>query len=667
MTRRRFFTSAILALTLLCPALHADPVHDNVLSLNGKWKFALATNDRQSRALEDFYRDERLARRFSDIEVPSNWAMQGFEEPNYRNFKENRGSEGFYLKNFATPEGWTDKRVLMKFGGVWQSCDIWLNGTFVGEHHNGFTSFAVDVSGLLRKDGDNTLAVRVRQTDFGFKLDVYDDWSLGGIFRDVALEAMPQDRWIEYVKAVTHFDSSYRDATLEVKVMVGDQKKLPGGGNYPKPTSDYHLDIRVETLDGQTVASRRLDVAGHVLTSRESVVSLPVESPRKWTAETPELYRLSVDLIEDGISVQSWSERIGFREVSTRNGVLTLNGQPIKLRGVNRHDEHPDVGRATRREHWMQDLLLMKEANINYIRCAHYTPARGFIELCDSLGFYVGNEVAFGGGASSDYNPALLGYGLQRSYETVMRDINSPSIIYWSVSNESPLSEIQLAIIKNVKSLDSTRGILMPWRFESWMPEETDILSVHYWYAHEYDSLAGNSNRPIITTEYTHAYGYTGMGGLEERWKALTRHPAGAGGAVWMWADQGLRLKTPTPGFKSNSLNSGDEYLRISSEGWDGITDSYRNPTSDFYELKAVYAQVYPSVESVVFSPGEDDVWIPVQNDFDFTNLDKVSVRWQVFEEGTPLGEGESRLSGAPHASTLSSSRPPLRAVATLI
>ena len=653
MTIRQLFSSAALALLLLGPALHAETSSDNVLSLNGKWKFALAKDEKQAGALENFYRDGKLVRKFSDIEVPSNWAMQGFEEPNYRNFKDNKGSEGFYLKTFATPEGWTDKRVLLKFGGVWQSCDIWLNGTFVGEHHNGFTSFAVDVSGLLDRDEPNTLAVRVKQTGFGFRLDVYDDWSLGGIFRDVTLEAMPHDRWIEYVKAVTSFDQFYRDATLEVKVMVGDQQKLPGGGNYPKPTSDYQLDIRLETFDGQTVTSRRLDVGGHVLTSRESVVSLQVENPRKWTAETPELYRLAVELIEDGESVQSWSERIGFREISTKNGVLTLNGQPIKLRGVNRHDEHPDVGRATRREHWLKDLLMMKEANINYIRCAHYTPARGFIELCDSLGFYVGNEVAFGGGAASDYNPALLGYGLQRSYETVMRDINSPSIIYWSVSNESPLSEIQLATIKNVKSLDPTRGVLMPWRFESWMPEETDLLSIHYWHAHEYDSLAGNSNRPIITTEYTHAYGYTGMGGLEERWKALTRHPAGAGGAVWMWADQGLRLKTRTPGFKSNSLNRGDDRLRISSEGWDGITDSYRNPTSDFYELKAVYAQVYPGVESVTFTPGEEEVWIPIQNDFDFTNLDKIAIRWKVFEDGTLLGEGESRISGAPHASSL--------------
>ncbi len=623
----------------------------NRISLNGQWHFALAKTEKQEKKLEHFGKEADKVKLPATIVVPSNWAMQGFEEPVYRRFKDNHGSVGFYRKTFEIPREWMDKRVLLHFGGVWQSCDIWLNGQFVGDHHNGFTSFSVDVTGLLKER--NVLAVKVQQTGFGFQLDVFDDWSLGGIYRDVSLEAMPRDRWIESVVAQTDFDSAYRDAILKLRVMVGDKHNLPGPGNYPKECDPYALRVQLKTLDGRLVGSRQVDVPAHVLTSRESHIQMLVAQPKHWTAETPNLYQLEVDLLEDGQPSHSYRERIGFRKVSAQNGQLTVNGQTVKLRGVNRHDEHPDVGRATRREHWLQDLMLMKEANINYVRCSHYTPARGFIELCDSLGFYVGNEIAFGGGAVMDYNPAFLGYGLQRSYETVMRDINSPSIIYWSVSNESPLSESQLAIIKNTKAIDPSRPVLMPWRYEDWMPDDTELLSIHYWHPREYDSIAGNSRRPIITTEYTHAYGETGMGGLEERWRMLTRHPAGAGGAVWMWADQGLRLKTPVPQFKANGMNKGDRYLRIQGEGWDGITDSYRNPTGDFRELKAVYAQAYPAVRSVTYTPGQQTVDIPIQNDFDFTNLREVQLRWRLFVDSLQCAEGTATVPCAPHAQAL--------------
>ena len=148
------------------------------------------------------------------------------------------------------------------------------------------------------------------------------------------------------------------------------------------------------------------------------------------------------------------TQRIGFRQISTVGGVFRINGQAVKLRGVNRHDEHPDVGRATTREHWLQDLTLMKAANINYIRLSHYTPAKGFIELCDEMGMYVGNEVSLGGAGNLMYDPSCSGAALQRSYETVVRDINHPSIIYWSVGNEDPLTSLHLASVKLVKALD---------------------------------------------------------------------------------------------------------------------------------------------------------------------------------------------------------------------
>lgn len=618
-------------------------------SLSGEWLFKLVA-PKDFGKVGAFYDAHHRTVGFQKIKVPSNWSMLGYEEPVYRYFKDDKGNEGLYLKHFALPSNWKEKRVVLRFGGVWQSCEVWINGKFVGEHHNGFTTFGLDVTQYLNADGDNLLAVRVKQTDFGYKMDLYDDWSLPGIYRDVTLEAYPKSRWIETVVARTDFDYMYEDADLTIKALVADAHARTLPGNYNEVAKPYQLKCGLYTLEDKLVAETTKEIPSHISTSRETTIKLHVNTPKHWTAETPNLYRLKVELVEGNETSQTYEQRIGFRQISTTNGIFRINGQAVKLRGVNRHDEYPTVGRATTREHWLKDLTLMKKANINYIRCSHYTPARGFIELCDSLGMYVGNEVALGGSSETMYNSAFLGRSQERAYETVIRDINSPSIIYWSVSNESPFTELQLAAIKTVKSTDPTRPVLMPWRFEQWMPEEVDMLSIHYWHPNEYDAYAGNSRRPFISTEYTHAYGTKGMGGLEDRWKAITQHAAGTGAAIWMWADQGLKLSTKTPNFKSNEMNQGDPYLRVSAAGWDGITDSYRNPTDDYWEARAVYAQVYPNVKQVSFKEGDNRVRIPIKNDFDFTNLKDVRISWALKADAQEIEHGETSIEGVPHA-----------------
>ena len=288
------------------------------------------------------------------------------------------------------PRSFAGKRVLLHFGGVWASAEVWLNGRWVGRHDSGFTSFSYDVTGLVSADADNLLAVRVRQVYPGYVCDTYDDWSLGGIYRDVTLEAMPAKRWIDAVRVVTDFDKDYRDADLKMKVMVIDRHKNTLPGNYRSPGQPYVLRFTLLDAGGDTVQTVERRVAAHTSTGRETAVTMRVAEPRQWNAEHPYLYTLRVELVEpDGVS-QASVQRIGFREVTTDGGVLRVNGRPVKLRGVNHHDEHPDVGRATTREHWLRDLRLMKAANINYVRTAHYQHAKGFIELCDSIGMYVG-------------------------------------------------------------------------------------------------------------------------------------------------------------------------------------------------------------------------------------------------------------------------------------
>lgn len=641
-------SSIAIVIVLLTIALNVQA--QNNFSLCGTWQFSLAANEREATVLDGFHSLSFKGANFRSVPVPSNWAVLGYEEPVYRGFEGDTASEGFYIKQFTIPADFRKKRVLLHFGGVWSSAEVWLNGEYLGEHFGGYTSFAFNVTGKLKESASNRLAVRVRQVNRDYKFDTYDDWTLGGIYRDVYLEAMPKNRWLDEVVIHTSFDNNFENADLAIRTMVSDKNKATLPGNYPSPGTPYDLVFTLFSKDSKVVARRQVTVPAHISTDREIKQIINIQNPVQWNAENPYLYRLQVDLLEDGKVSHTRTEQVGFRQISTQGGVFRINGQAVKLRGVNRHDEHPDVGRATTRAHWLKDIQMMKEANINYIRLSHYAHAKGFIELCDSLGMYVGGEVSLGGAGELMHDPSFSGSVLQRTYETVSRDINSPSVVYWSVGNEDPLTTLHMASVKLVKALDPTRPVLLPWRHETWLPEEIDILAPHYWQPREYDQLAAKSDRPIITTEYTHAFGLDGMGGLEERWKALTKHPSGTGGAIWMWADQGIKTTVPKPAKVKGDLAPSDLYLRLDADGWDGIVDSYRNLTNDYYEVKAVYAQVYPLVSEIEFTPGQKFVTIPIQNEYDFTNLDQIKISWFLREDEKELNTGTGNIKVEPHA-----------------
>lgn len=596
-----------------------------------------------------FYLPEYDCRDFDTIPVPSCWAVLGYEEPVYRGFQNDMASEGLYVHHFVAPERFKGKKVNLHFGGVWASAEVWLNGKWLGRHDSGYTSFVLDASGALASGKDNVLAVRVRQVYPGYKTDTFDDWTLGGIFRDVVLEAMPSKRWMEGLTVVTDFDDDYVDADMTIKVMVNDRHKTILPGNYRSPSTPYQMKYTLRNAQGEVVAQRVSEIEAHASTGRELVEKFRIKKPIQWNAENPYLYSLEVNLLEKGEVAQTQVQKVGFREISTQGGVFRINGQAVKLRGVNYHDEHPDVGRATTREHWLADLLLMKACNINYIRACHYQHAKGIIELCDSLGMYVGAEVSLGGAGDLMLSPWFTGLMMQRVTETVTRDINNPSIVYWSIGNEDALTSMFLQGAKLAKALDSTRPVLLPWNADETLPEEIDILAPHYWTAAQYDSIASRSSRPIITTEYVHAYGNQRFGGLEDCWNALHRHEAGAGGAVWMWADQGLKTPTRKDMKRFGSIEKDNPYLRIGPEGWDGITDSYRKPTRDYWEVKSVYAPMYPTVNRIACTSRDKAVDIPIHNDYDFASTADVEIEWQLFVDERMKDNGKTSLDLKPH------------------
>jgi beta-galactosidase len=612
--------------------------------LNGTWSFAMAPTEAAADAMAGFWKPGYDLSAFKPTPVPSNWAVQGFEEPHYKPFGNVEASQGFYLTHFTPPADFDGKRVLLHFGGVWSSAEVWLNGKPLGRHDSGFTSFAYDVTSVLKPGADNVLAVRVRQVQHDYLFDTNDDWAMGGIYRDVSLEAMPKERWLDRVDVSTDFDSQYKDADLKVRVMVGDLHKPLAAGNLPGGGDPYDLRLTLLDKDGKAVQTQQTTIPAHYRTDRQTDALLHVTAPLQWTAETPNLYQLRVELLEKGQVAQTRTVNVGFRQITTAGGVFKVNGQPVKLRGVDRHDEYPDVGRATTPDIWLKDIQLMKAANINFVRMSHYPPAAGFLDLADKYGLYIEDEVPMGGGGDSANDPSYAAAVMLRSYETVVRDINHPSVVIWSIGNEDPLTALHIASIRTVKALDPTRPVLMPWRAEDWLPPEIDIQAPHYWSAKAFGDLAARATRPVLTSEYNHAYGEDGFGDLESRWQAIRRNPAGAGGAIWMWADQGIKVTTRNPDGTTSSS------LKVVTDGWDGITDSYRNPTRDYWETKAVYAQAYPAVDKVNVAAGQTNVRVPIQNDFDFTDLSAVKIGWALMEDDKQLAKGTAPLSGAPHA-----------------
>lgn len=334
------------------------------------------------------------------------------------------------------------------------------------------------------------LAVRVRQVYPGYQTDTYDDWTLGGIYRDVTLESMPAKRWIERVRVDTKMNGE-----VTVKVMVADTYKNTLPGNYMSPGKPYQLRLTLTDAEGRSVAGKTVDVKAHTANSRETAIRLNVRDARLWTAETPYLYTLQTELLEtedEKLKMENPSDmqpmfhvhcsmsnvqKVGIREITTGDGVFRINGQAVKLRGVNRHDEHPDVGRAVDRHHWLEDLTLMKQANINYVRACHYQHAKGFIELCDSIGMYVGAEISLGGADDLMYDPAFTAPMMLRTMETVERDLNNPSVIYWSIGNEDSFTDMFLQVARTIKGIDPSRPVLLPWNADETLPEEIDILA----------------------------------------------------------------------------------------------------------------------------------------------------------------------------------------------
>lgn len=616
----------------LAQPIEIVPVRDpaQIQSLNGSWKFRYAPgvveqNDRAFAAPD--FNDQAWA----SLPVPAHWEMHGFAEPKYGKVD---AGVGYYRRTFGVPSGWRGQRVMLRFEGVLYGCEVWVNGQRVGEWASSYNPVTFDVTDALETGADNVLAVRVTTRSRGWEFDTNDCWALSGIYRDVALFAVPP----------THFQRTSVRTVLEAdgraRVQIGAW--LAGSAEGAR--------IRGRLGEAKGEKSQAFEIP---LNANQGEVSIEVPQPKLWTAETPHLYELELTLERPGQGPQVQVEKIGLRQVTIVDGVLCLNGTPIKLRGVDHHDIWPEEGRAATEALMRRDLELIKAANCNFLRTSHYPAHPRLMELCDELGIYVMDEVPFGFGDEHLKDPSYQEILLTRARATVLRDENRPSVIIWSVGNENPNTPLTFAAGKRVKEIDPSRPICFPQvgsyfaeSFEE-IPDWVDIYAPHYPNVATVRNYATRLKRPVIFSEYAHALGLA-TDRIQDEWAVMQAEPRLAGGAVWMFQDQGILRKSEKP---VEEL-SGTPYVWLDPhhyhdtnrfDGMDGIVYSDRTPQTDYWEVRKVYSPVQITATGRPTTSSRE-LQLEVANRFDFRALTGITLEWSLLRNRETLVHGKRSL-----------------------
>ncbi|MCQ2392010.1 MAG: hypothetical protein MJ240_11355 [Kiritimatiellae bacterium] len=630
---------SVLLMGLMAASVRAAvPTAEN-LSLNGDWKFRLFAQE-YSPAAEGCEKADFDDASWRTIDVPSSWELRGHGKPQY--YDKISGESGFYRRLFAVPVAWPQTgRIFLRFDGVQFGATVWVNGRQAGDFTSSFNAHDLDVTGLVRRDADNLLAVRTHGHPFGAEFDTNDDWTLHGIFRDVTLLWRP-----ELHVASWRLTTRLRGEDVEVTVKT----TLSGAGD---------VALRLLAPDGTCVAD-----------GKGADARLLVKKAALWSAETPTLHRLEITAFDvAGRPAEVLRERVGLKEVTWNNRVLKVNGVPVKLRGVDHHDITPNNGRAVTAAEQRRDVEMIKAANCNFIRTSHYPPSRALLDACDELGIYVQDEVPFGFGDKYLPDPACAPILCERARLTLARDFNRASVIMWSVGNENPVTDATRAAARVVKALDPSR----PWNFPQQphyfrdhlknypCSDVGDLVNWHYpnlivpkeQLQREYFA---KFDRPYLSGEYAHAYGLD-FGMLEWYWDELMwNDPAYAGGAVWMFQDQGILRKASdmAEAERANCVWPDPQHVWDSYGvyGTDGVVYADRTPQTDYFELRKVYAPVRVGEAHLAFTPGARNEWrLPLENRFDMRELKTaVSGVWRVLADRQVVASGALEMPTlAPH------------------
>jgi beta-galactosidase len=592
-------------------------VKEPVISLNGVWRFTTTPPS-------DFWRNEVTPDDWPKIEVPGECLMQGFDI---------RHDVGYpYKRKIDIPADFAGRRALLRFDGVYSYARVWVNGRFVREHYGGFTTWDCDITELIKPGEPAWVTVEVtdRMDDISYGSG-YAHHLIGGILRDVWLVALPSDH-ITHLNVETDWDPGTRAATLKIDAGAAFQNSRRGRLLF----SLIDGNGRRVRLGPSTMDLTAARPAGDILCR--------IKAALPWDAEHPNLYTLVARLKAGGKFVQESRRRIGFRKIEVSGNRLIVNGRPVKLRGACRHDVHPLLGRRTTRELDRRDVLLAREANINFIRTSHYPPSRTFLDFCDEYGIYVEEETAvcFVGThrllpeylkvSFTQDDPAFTERYLGQLREMVGRDRNHPSVIIWSIGNESLYGSNFQREYDWLKRADPTRPVM--FSYPGKVPAGVrcyDILSLHYpsfggdleQYGLRAAGFSAGPDRPVIFDEWAHVPCYDATTLVEDPnvrnfwgesikrfWDAAFESEA-VGGAIWGMIDDVFMLPGECVGYGE----------------W-GIIDGWRRRKPEFWHVKKAYSPVRVLTASLEVPAAGRPLVIPVFNRFDHTSLDELILRW---------------------------------------
>ena len=618
------------------------------LSLNGAWKFKYFVNPEQ--ADPDFMQASFSDKDWDEIEVPSNWQLKGYGQPIYTNIimpfpvdpprvPEDKNETGCYRRTFEIPADWNEKQLFLHFAGVQSACYVWVNGQRIGYSQGSMTPAEFDITEAVQP-GTNQISVKVIRWSDGSYIEDQDFWRLSGIYRDVFLFATPKVH-IRDFEAKGDLSDDLQQGVLKVKAFLH---------NYgPKSAKGFYLQAAIYDRDGTQIGkqlvpmnAKKMKPGSEIMTS----IDIPIESPKLWSAEHPHLYTTTLSLMDKNYQeVEAVSCKTGFRKLEIKNGQFLLNNKAIYLKGVNRHEVDPVRGRAITEESMHQDLMLMKQHNINAVRTSHYPNQTRWYELCDEYGIYVIDEAnveshhlwnkAIYVGELPVWKKALV----DRGESMVYRDRNHPSIIMWSMGNESGWGVNFDAMAAAMSKIDPDRPIHYEPRnpFYSKALPRYDVISNMYASIEEcIEFAAKDTTRPIILCEYAHSMGNS-TGNFKQYWDTFERYPRMQGGFIWDWVDQGLAREKNGQKY----YVYGGDFDDKPNDGnfcMNGLIFSGREVQPALMEVKKVHQFISVSRADINAST------IQVKNKYEFTNLNEFDAFWALLEDGKAIQSGKLPL-----------------------
>ncbi|MCS2213165.1 DUF4981 domain-containing protein [Bacteroides fragilis] len=600
----------------------------NFMTLNGIWKFNWVKN--ADARPTDFYRTDYNDKGWGQMKVPGVWEMNGYGDPIYVNvgyawrsqYKNNppyvpieNNHVGSYRKEIIIPAEWSGKEIFAHFGSVTSNMYLWVNGKYVGYSEDSKLEAEFNLTKYL-KPGKNLIAFQVFRWCDGTYLEDQDFFRYSGVGRNCYLYSRNK-KYIQDIRVTPDLDSNYTNGTLNVAL------NLNGSGT---------VELNLTDPAGKSVATKQVNGNG-----QKSVV-MDVSNPEKWTAETPNLYTLTATLKNGSNTLEVIPVKVGFRKIELKGGQILVNGQPVLFKGADRHEMDPDGGYVVSRERMLQDILRMKQLNINAVRTCHYPDDNLWYDLCDQYGIYVvaeGNIESHGMGYGKETlakNPSYKKAHMERNQRNVQRGYNHPSIIFWSLGNEAGYGPNFEQCYTWIKNEDKTRAVQYE---QAGTNEFTDIFCPMYY---DYDACKkyseGNIDKPLIQCEYAHAMGNS-QGGFKEYWDLIRKYPKYQGGFIWDFVDQSNHWKNKDGidiygyGGDFNKYDASDNNFNDN-----GLISPDRRPNPHAHEVGYFYQSIWTTPGDL--SKGE----IKVYNENFFRDLSAYYMEWQLLANGEVMQTG---------------------------